>query len=363
MRKYYIDNIRILCILLLFPFHTAMIYNDFGERWYVHGKEMVGASLLNYATYPWWMSLLFALAGISTVYALKHRSGKEYLAERFHKLFIPLLAALLLIVPVQSYCADRFYNGYTGSYLSHFKLFFQLTDWSGSDGHFTTGHTWFILYLFIICTITLPLMLWYKKKEKKIDGSKITILKLLPFFLVIVLSTLILDIGGKSIGEFAACFLIGYFILSIDEVQERLAKYVLPLGIAWLALMLMRCTLCRMYIHGNTIFSLNMDTFGLVLDIQHRLFGWIGILACLGLGKRFLNFNSKFTQYFAPAAFPLYFFHQSVIVVVGYFLVNRFAWTPLEYFIIMIISFILTMLCYEICKRFRITRFLFGIKG
>lgn len=28
-RKYYIDNLRILCILLLFPFHATMIYNTF----------------------------------------------------------------------------------------------------------------------------------------------------------------------------------------------------------------------------------------------------------------------------------------------------------------------------------------------
>lgn len=34
MRKYFIDNIRILCIFLLFPYHTCMIYNNWGEKHY-----------------------------------------------------------------------------------------------------------------------------------------------------------------------------------------------------------------------------------------------------------------------------------------------------------------------------------------
>ncbi len=37
MRKDFIDNIRIICILLLFPFHTAMIYNNWGELFYITG--------------------------------------------------------------------------------------------------------------------------------------------------------------------------------------------------------------------------------------------------------------------------------------------------------------------------------------
>lgn len=32
----------------------------------------------------------------------------------------------------------------------------------------------------------------------------------------------VLNVGGKSIAQFGACFLIGYFIMSIDVVQERL---------------------------------------------------------------------------------------------------------------------------------------------
>lgn len=95
MRKHYIDNIRILCILLLIPFHTAMIFNNFGESWYLHSRNNTLATLFVIGVYPWWMSVLFVLAGMSTVYALKKRTIKEYVKERFYKLFIPTCPQLL----------------------------------------------------------------------------------------------------------------------------------------------------------------------------------------------------------------------------------------------------------------------------
>ena len=37
MRKHYIDNIRIIIILMLFPYHTFMIWNNYGTKFYVWG--------------------------------------------------------------------------------------------------------------------------------------------------------------------------------------------------------------------------------------------------------------------------------------------------------------------------------------
>lgn len=39
IRKHYIDNLRNLAILLLFPVHTFMIWNNFGSRFYIWQGE------------------------------------------------------------------------------------------------------------------------------------------------------------------------------------------------------------------------------------------------------------------------------------------------------------------------------------
>ena len=226
-RKYFIDNLRILCILLLFPFHAGMFYNDFGERFYVHIADCLPASLLNISTYPWWMPLLFVLAGASTFYAFGKRTAKQYIIERVLKLYIPFTAALILVIPVQPYLADIYFNNYSGNYFEHFKEFLVFTDLSGYDGHFTPAHTWFILYLFLISLITLPLLKLAYNKSFDLKLSRFLILKLLLIAIIIYFIKPIANLGGKSIAEFMAWFLTGFFVFSNEAFQEKTAFWSL----------------------------------------------------------------------------------------------------------------------------------------
>lgn len=246
--------------------------------------------------------------------------------------------------------ADKYFNNYEGSYIEHLSVYFSLTDFSGYDGHFTPGHTWFILYLFVISVASLPIMAWYKNKKDKIHGSSMNMALIVLMFFFVLIATPILDVGGKSIGEFAAYFLLGYFILSMEEVQDKLEQHRVSLSITWVILIIIRCTMFQVGIYH-----------GLLWEIQQRFLGWIGILAIIGLGKRFLEFNTKFTQYFTLSIFPIYI---SSIYYCNYrFLVVRNISEPvMQYFVIMGISFIVTIIMYEIFRRLAITRFLFGIK-
>ncbi len=45
MRKHYLDNLRTVMILLLFPVHTFMIWNNYGTKFYVWGAD--GQSVTN----------------------------------------------------------------------------------------------------------------------------------------------------------------------------------------------------------------------------------------------------------------------------------------------------------------------------
>jgi glucan biosynthesis protein C len=353
MRKYYIDNIRIICILLLFPFHTCMIFNTFNEPFYVFSAPVTIFSEFVDVVYPWWMNLLFTIAGISSAYALKTRSGNEYAKERVSKLLIPLLFGIAMLIPVQTYIADVFHNNYAGGYFEHYSIFFtKFTDLTGYDGGFTPAHTWFMLYLFVISMISFPIMLWYNKRDKKIDGSKITMPMIIPMFAIILLMTPIVELGGKSVGESLACFLIGFFMLNLEEIQDKLVKYRMSLGVLWILLMALR-----------SFMSLNSLGNELAWDIEQRVLSWIGILAILGIGKKYLNFNNKFTQYFSPAAFPMYFFHQSILVFIAFHIVKLTKIIPLQFVLILVMSFVITLLSYEIFRRFSVTCFIFGIKN
>jgi peptidoglycan/LPS O-acetylase OafA/YrhL len=225
MRKNFIDNLRWMAIFLLFPYHVFMIYNNYGEVFYING---IGNALLSnfiYLVWPWFMPFLFVLAGISSNYALKNKSPVEYLKERFLRLFIPLISGILIIIPCMPFLADKFHNGYTGNYFQHYILFFtKWTNLTGSDGSFTPGHLWFIFYLFIISLITFPIMVLYNKTNKKIPIQRINILILILLFIFPLIGQLILDISRKSLGEYGVFFMLGYLILSDNTISKYFLK-------------------------------------------------------------------------------------------------------------------------------------------
>ena len=91
MRKHYIDNLRWLILLILIPYHAAQAWNTWGEPNYIffEGNRAISSIIVFFS--PYFMPLLFVLAGISTKFALQKRTKKEYLIERVHRLLVPLL--------------------------------------------------------------------------------------------------------------------------------------------------------------------------------------------------------------------------------------------------------------------------------
>ncbi len=156
-RKYFIDNLRWMAILLLFPFHTAQIWSG-GEYsgFYIWSHTNTVLYAFSTAVYPWYMTLLFTIAGISCRYALQKRSNRQFIVERTKKLLIPFFFGVLILVPIMTYIAEVFFYGYTGSYLNQYILFFtKKTDLTGYHGGFTPAHLWFLLYLYIISLMAL----------------------------------------------------------------------------------------------------------------------------------------------------------------------------------------------------------------
>ena len=115
-RQHYIDWLRVLAVLLLFPFHTLRVYNA-GELWYVKAAHLstAVAYLLDFIS-AWQMQLLFLLAGASTCFALRKRSNRQYVGERLLRLGVPFVFGVLVLVPPQCYYGARSNAGYTGSY-------------------------------------------------------------------------------------------------------------------------------------------------------------------------------------------------------------------------------------------------------
>jgi glucans biosynthesis protein C len=354
MRKNYLDNLRWSIVLLLFPFHVFMIYNNWGENFYIRQDSLFLPSLFNTLIWPWFMPSLFVISGISAFYSLENRGIRKFSIERVTKLFIPLFFGILLVIPVQTYYAERFHNGYQGRYLNQYKLFFtKITDLTGYSGGFTPGQLWFILYLFIISMITIPLIQILKRVKFKSSKS-------LPFAGIILAGFLpllgkpFLSIGGKSIFEYMIYYLLGFYLLRNDEVTGKIQKYQVLLYSSCLFFMMCYIVFCE-----KKIYRINEVLYYVV----YQMYSWTFILSALAIYKRKMDFRNTLTEYFSKSSFPVYLFHQSAIICCAYYIVQLRCPPQLHIIVILFASIILTFCVYEITKRIKLFRIMFAIKA
>lgn len=340
MRKHYIDNLRNLTILLLFPVHTFMIWNDFGSGFYIWVRESRLLSTLIVLVNPWFMPLLFVLAGMSARYALQKRTVGAFVRQRTRKLLFPFIGGMLFLVPFQTLYARKYFDGYEGGIWENFKYFFtHFTDLSGYDGAFTPGHLWFILFLFLISMGSL-LLFRYLPYEKAAPGvEKLPVSGVLLLFIPIWLMYYIGNFGGFSIGKDLALYLIGYYIISNDAVMETLERHIRRLLI-----------LCLIGTVLLVVLYYKLSYYG---DLWINYIGWNTILVLLVLGKRHLNERTGFTIYFNRASYPVYILHQTILVALAYYIIQSCEGTALQAAVICVGSFGLTMAVYQLFDSFR----------
>lgn len=347
-RKNYIDNLRNLTILLLFPVHTFMIWNDFGSRFYIWQGENKILSTLIVLVNPWFMPILFVLAGMSARYALEKRTYREFIIQRVSKLLLPFIVGMILLVPFQTLYARKFFDGYEGNLLDNWKYFFtHLTDFSGYDGAFTPGHLWFILFLFLISLVSLILFRFAPYEKLKDCAEKMPAFGVLLLFLPIWLMYYLGNFGGFSIGKNLALYLAGYYVLSNDRIMEKLER-----NIKWLT---------GLFIFGTIVSVTIYYRYSYYGDLWVNFIGWISILVLLVAGKRYLNQRTGFTEYFNRASYPIYILHQSILVALAYYVVQAGNILWLQVFCIWLGSFLLTMLAYHLIRLIPVVRKLIGI--
>jgi glucan biosynthesis protein C len=364
-RVYYIDWLRVTAVLLLILFHSARVF-DIWDPFYA--KNATTSSFLSYSLITflnqWQIPLLFLLAGASTWYALRIRSGRQYVAERFKRLLLPFLFGILVIVPPQAYLA-RFQNpGYHDTYLQFLPDYFQIRgDLTGYSGLFTPGHLWFILFLVVFALAALPLLLYLRSDggDKRISRLAAVIEKpggLLWFLLPLVVAGALPDIGGKNPFVYITLFVYGFILVADDRFQATLDRY------RWAALALSLVTLAGIIILEVIKLPTPKYSWGDILSFLLRTGNtWFWLVAILGFGGRYLNRTNAFLRYAAEGSYPFYILHQTVIVIIGYFVVQGTESIALKYLFIVIASLAATTLLYDLAvKRTNLTRLLFGMK-
>jgi glucans biosynthesis protein C len=350
-----IDWIRIAVVFMLFPFHTARVF-DRWEPFYVKDTSNEFSTWLVGSLGFWFMSLLFVTAGYSAYHALKKRGANEYAKERMKKLLIPLIFGLVLIVPIQGYIALLQFNQSAESYGSFLKDYFiNFEDLSGYTGGFTPAHLWFILFLLVISLILLPIMKGLLKKEYQ--SSDVKEIYILFGFVAMTVADCLPDIGGKNPFLYGLLFLFGFILAQRPNLMDFLRKaykIILPVGVILIPVYMIEVSDID-WTEASILLRLSAD-------LLKNICAWWMIIGLIGFTDRTFHRTSRPLRYLGAASYPVYILHQSVLVVVAYFIVQLDAFPWLKFMGIMLTSLILSLLLYELFRRIRITRVILGMK-
>lgn len=154
-----IELLRVVAMVAVFAVHAAEPFNPW-DAWHVQSHERskwLGELVLFLA--PWVMPLFILLAGAGAWHSLGKRSPREYVHERVTRLVIPLAGGILLLVPPQVYYDRRQRGMFDGSFFEFYPHFFE---GFYPKGNFTWSHLWFLGILAVLALITLPLFLWLR---------------------------------------------------------------------------------------------------------------------------------------------------------------------------------------------------------
>ena len=376
-RRYDIDWLRVLAIGMVFFFHNARFYDPY--PWHVKNAEQsFGMFLFVALLHSWMMPLFFLLSGVGSWYALKSRTAGQYLGERVLRLLVPLYTVgTFILLPPQLYW-DRLTNGrFSGSFLEFYPSFFK-------DFHFDllppfvipwSGHLWFLVFLFAISLFSLPLMIFLKSESGKrvivkcarwSDRRGGIFLLLVPLFLVQACLRGFFQ-GDHTFADlvyYLICFLMGYILPADERFTESLRRH------AWICLPL---ALTGFVALGGLVLGLGYEPlpgqgfsplwlyllFQLVMSVQTLC--WIVFL--VGMSAKYLNFHNKVLGYCNEVVLPFYILHQTLILFVGWYVVQWNIAIAAKFLVISVTSFILIMAAYELLiRRINWMRFLFGMK-
>jgi glucans biosynthesis protein C len=370
-RRHDLDWLRVIAIVLLLYFHTGMIFTaEWG--WHIKNPETSHLVLeINYFLSRWRMALLFLISGIGTHYALRRRTAGEYAGERAKRLLVPVLFGMLVIVPPQIYMERLASGAAYASYLEFWPSVLQLRPYP--EGNLSWHHLWFVLYLFLYSLAALPLFLlirgergrgWMNRLGRDLRGWRL-FAPAAP--LGAVLAALLVRFPGPQniVHDWAHLlyyfifFLLGYLICVVDGVWPVIeARRRTSLTLALLSILTIN------YLRWNDLSPDFAYSFQNTLyQLLHGLNAWCWVLAILGFGRRYLNFRSAVLEYANQGIYPFYILHQTVIVVVGFYVVQVDESILSKFLFVSTVSLLLSWAMYDLFVRpFRLTRFLFGMK-
>ena len=370
-RLYYIDWIRIIAFSLLILLHGIVPFTAI--PWEINNSER-SAWLTRFVfwLHQWRLPLLFFVSGLGINLSMKSRSLGSFYGERFRRLFIPLLFAMFFIIPIQPYFEFLQKGKINPGYWSFYQQVWELKVYP--NGPLTWSHMWFVVYLIAFILVMFPLFLLGKQKwvaekrarlEDHLGSPALLTIAVLPIIgIIYTLSMEYPENGSLTEDWFAFTLFItmlvyGYLVGASHTFWNQAARYRwITGGIALITGIILLLT----YWTPIPVFTVKDNRF-MMYCVLNGLHIWSMILFWCGMARQHLNKPSPVLRYLNEAVYPYFIIHQTIIVALGYYIVQWQMPLMIKCILLISLSVLMIMATYHlVIRKTKVTRFLFGMK-
>ena len=369
-RRYDLDWLRIFATLLVFLFHCSRFFDVM--EWHVKNDELdLGITIIQVFLSGFGMPLFFIIAGMGTFYALGFVKGGLFAKDRLVRLVIPLIVGILTHVSIQVYLEQVSRGNFTGSFFEFYPQYFNGLHGYGGNFAWSGFHLWFLLLLSIFTFITLKLFIYLRREENLNKTSMLTEFLIKPgrvFLLAIPLISLELinafigdlQFGGWNLFSHFLFYIFGFLFASNNQFKQSIEKnrnigIIIGTFTGVLLLLVMGIFTDELL---DTTFQISDFLFWSLRAIN----GWCLIIVVTGLASKHLNFNHKSRKFLNEIVMPFYVLHQTIIVIIGFYIVSLELSILIKYLIISSLSFVIVIGLVLIIRKVNALRFLFGMR-
>jgi glucans biosynthesis protein C len=332
-RLVWLDWLRVAAFALLILYHVGMFYVTWD--WHVksdHAGHAIEPLML--LTNPWRLTLLFLVSGAATRFMADKMTGGALAGKRILRLLVPLLFAMAVIVPPQSYYEVVEKIAYPDSYLVFWGRYLAADGSFCRDGDClivpTWNHLWFVAYLLVytllLCAALALLRGRLERLGSRIAGAPAWALFFLPIVYLAVSRQLLLpmfevthalvDDWYNHAVSFAA-FLLGFLVVKDGRATTQFIR------MRWVALALFLVAYAAFASYAwvyRAEDAVPPETLRAIMRFVYAVDQWSAIVAVIGFGALYLDRDSPMLRTLTVAVFPFYIAHQTIIVVVGHHL-------------------------------------------
>jgi Acyltransferase family len=376
-RRVDLDWVRIAAFGLLIFYHVGMLYVSWG--FHIKSAHRITAlEPLMLVLNPWRLALLFLVSGAATRFMLGKLKVTRLLRSRSLRLLPPLVFGMLLIVPPQAYVQILESVGYRGGffdfYLNHYLAFgSQFCDPGPCLILPTWNHLWFVAYLWLYTMILGAVLLAVPDLGRRFEQAMAPTLSggwllVLPAAMMAFYRLLLFPhfpqthaMAGDWYNHalYGTVFLLGFLLARTDGVWMTFER------LRWLAL----GTAATLFVTGvvlRGLYPLGQPAplvVKLYAGAAYGCYQWFCIVAVLGFARRWLNRDSAARRYLTDAVFPYYIVHQTAIILIAHQLKAFGLPASIEATIVIVGTLASCAITYEIVRRVRVLRPLFGLKA